>query len=337
MNKSQISSGIVVNTIKKNEGRTSLEITNTNGSITYESPSNFKYSDLELKGDSFKIGYDSKTKFGHFSGSYNSQNLNSTYKITLPSCNSGNSNYDIEEKNKVSNITGILSGEINSDHFIAGGLSMITDKYDIDRVDTASSGCVWISTSTQVRNFNGSASLEYNTLFVVGKKKVKEISIGYVFSPNSSDNTRFSNDYSNSTYRSGNGNIIGFAIGKENIDANYEVGILIENSNKDSGDGDLKKTFLFYEKSLGDSFFSINYSIIEEDKVVDGSEKISRGSTGNIINLEGQFEIDDNFFLSGSLDINNYEYKKYGDYSSDLVRPNKLNSNTIGIEANILF
>ena len=89
---------------------------------------------------------------------------------------------------------------------------------------------------------------------------------------------------------------------------------------------------------MGDSFFSINYSIIEEDKVVDGSEiRISRGSTGNIINLEGQFEIDDNFFLSGSLDINNYEYEKYGDYSSDLVRPNKLNSNIIGIEANILF
>ena len=59
MNKSQISSGLVVNTIENNEGRASFEIATTNGSITYESPSDFKYSDLELKGDSFKIGYDS--------------------------------------------------------------------------------------------------------------------------------------------------------------------------------------------------------------------------------------------------------------------------------------
>ena len=119
------------------------EFSMLDSTITTKSPSDYKYSDMTVKGTAMQLGYDGKTSFGHFSGGYYSSKRDYDYQI-IPSssCGGQNSVYDLKTTSKYNTISGIISGQINEKTAIAGLIAMVTAKQDKSRTDTASTGCL---------------------------------------------------------------------------------------------------------------------------------------------------------------------------------------------------
>ena len=76
--------------------------------ITFKSPSDYKYSDMTVKGTVMQLGYDGKTSFGHFSGGYYSSKLDYDSHIKpSSSCGGQNTVYDLKMTSKYNTISGI--------------------------------------------------------------------------------------------------------------------------------------------------------------------------------------------------------------------------------------
>ena len=113
MVKSQVSNGLSINPLT-GEARASFDYSMLDSTITTKSPSDYKISDMTVKGTVMQLGYDGKTSFGHFSGGYYSSKLDYDYQIKpSSSCGGQNRVYDIKMTSKNNTISGIISGQIN--------------------------------------------------------------------------------------------------------------------------------------------------------------------------------------------------------------------------------
>jgi len=217
---------------------------------------------------------------------------------------------------------------------------MNSDKDDISRTDTASTGCVWDLTGTNTRSYSGSASTDYNQIALFGKTKIaNDLNLGFALSPPADGKTNYSDDYSSSTHRTGNGMILGVGIGKEDSDMVFEGGVVIEQENKDSGDGDQRDLFILYEALFGGGAFLVGYTSTESDKLEDGSTKIARPISSSTIDLEGQVDVDNGIYASVSLTSLNATFGDYGNASYDLInrKVSKLESKTRSLALQMVF
>ena len=217
---------------------------------------------------------------------------------------------------------------------------MNSDKDDISRTDTASTGCVWDLTGTNTCSYSGSASTDYNQIALFGKTKIaNDLNLGFALSPPADGKTNYSDDYSSSTHRTGNGMILGVGIGKEDSDMVFEGGVVIEQENKDSGDGDQRDLFILYEALFGGGAFLVGYTSTESDKLEDGSTKIARPISSSTIDLEGQVDVDNGIYASVSLTSLNATFGDYGNASYDLInrKVSKLESKTRSLALQMFF
>ena len=121
---------------------------------------------------------------------------------------------------------------------------MVSEKGAVISTDSINRGYVWASTNTTTKSRSGSTSADYNQIIIFGKNNInKSINLGFTFIPVASSKSKYSDNFSTSNFRKGNGMIIGGAIGSISTDPMYEGGILIEQESKDSGAG--KKEIYF--------------------------------------------------------------------------------------------
>ena len=140
-------------------------------------------------------------------------------------------------------------------------------KGDVTSTDTINRGYVQASTSTTTKSRSGSASAVYNQIIIFGKNNInKSINLGFTFIPEASSKSKYSDDFSTSNFRKGNGMIIGGAIGSISTDTVYEGGILIEQESKDSGDGNKRDLFFLYETLMGGGSFQRVIQIQKQKK-----------------------------------------------------------------------
>ena len=84
------------------EARASFDYSMLDGNVTHKSPSDYKYSDMTVKGTAMQLGYDGKTSFGHFSGGYYSSKQDYDYQIKpYSSCGGQNPVYDLKTTSKL--------------------------------------------------------------------------------------------------------------------------------------------------------------------------------------------------------------------------------------------
>ncbi len=292
MVKSQLSNGLSINPLTGN-ARASFDYSMINSTVTTKSPSYYKYSNTTVKGTAMQLGYDGETSFGHFSGGYYSSKLDSDYQINrYSSCGGQNVVYDSKTTSKENIVLGIISGQINEKTAIAGSIAMVTDKQDISRTDTASTGCVWPSTGTNTVSYFGSASSGYNQIALFGKSEItNELKLGFLLAPAAGGKTNYSGDYTNTIFRRGNGMTFGVGVGKEDSQMAFEGGIFVEQENKDSGDGNNRDLFVLYETLFSGGAFSVGYKNSESDKLEVGSTKIARPISSTTIDMEVQFNV----------------------------------------------
>ena len=235
-------------------------------------------------------------------------------------------------------IGGIISGQISEKTAIAGLINMVTSMEDISRTDTASTGCLWNETGTNTRSYSGSASNDYNNISLFGKSEItNELNLGFLISPSAGGETNYSGDYSDSIFRSGNGMMLGFGIGKEDSKMAFEGGIIIEQENKNSGDGSSRDLFVLYETIFGGGAFLVNYVNSESDKLEDGSTKIARPISSTTIDLEVQVNVANGIYVSGSLSSLNATYGDYGDATADEIKSESYKGTEISFGINSLF
>ena len=87
---------------------------------------------------------------------------------------------------------------------------MVSEKGDVTSTDTINRGYVWASTNTTTKSRSGSASADYNQIIIFGKNNInKSINLGFIFIPGASSKSKYSDDFSTSSFRKGNGVIIG--------------------------------------------------------------------------------------------------------------------------------
>ena len=117
----------------------------------------------------------------------------------------------------------------------------------------------------------------------------------------------------------------------------FEGGVVIEQENKDSGDGDQRDLFILYEALLGGGAFLVGYTSTESDKLEDGSTKIARPISSSTIDLEGQFEVGNGIYASVSLTSLNATYGDYGNTTYDLIKSDSYKSTTMSLAINAIF
>ena len=321
------------------EARASFDYSMLDSTITTKSPSDYKYSDTTVKGTAMQLGYDGKTSFGHFSGGYYSSKRDYEYQIKpYSSCGGQNTVYDLKTTSKYNTISGIISGQINEKTAIAGLIAMVTAKQDKSRTDTASTGCLWSSTGTSTRSYSGSASSDYNQIALFGKSEItNELKLGFLLTPAAGGKTNYSGDYTDTIFRKGNGMTLGVGIGKEDSQMAFEGGIIIEQENKNSGDGSSRDLFVLYETLFGGGAFLVGYKNSESDKLEDGSTKIARPITSTTIDLEAQINVANGIYASGSLSSLNATYGDYGDATADEIKSESYKGTEISFAINALF
>ena len=272
-------------------------------------------------------------------GGYYSSKRDYDYQI-IPSSSCGGQNtvYDLKTTSKYNTISGIISGQINEKTAIAGLIAMVTAKNDISRTDTASTGCLWSSTGTSTRSYSGSASSDYNQIALFGKSEItNELKLGFLLAPAAGGKTNYSGDYTDTIFRKGNGMTLGVGIGKEDSQMAFEGGIIIEQENKNSGDGSSRDLFVLYETLFGGGAFLVGYKNSESDKLEDGSTKIARPITSTTIDLEAQINVANGIYASGSLSSLNATYGDYGDVTADEIKSESYKGTEISFAINSLF
>ncbi len=321
------------------EARASFDYSMLDSTITFKSPSDYKYSDMTVKGTAMQLGYDGKTSFGHFSGGYYSSKRDYDYQIKpYSSCGGQNTVYDLKTTSKYNTISGIISGQINEKTAIAGLIAMVTAKQDKSRTDTAPTGCFWTSTGTSTRSYSGSASSDYNQIALFGKSEItNELKLGFLLTPAAGGKTNYNGDYTDTIFRRGNGMTLGVGIGKEDSQMAFEGGIIIEQENKNSGDGSSRDLFVLYETLFGGGAFLVGYKNLESDKLEDGSTKIARPITSTTIDLEAQINVTNGIYASGSLSSLNATYGDYGDATADEIKSESYKGTEISFAINALF
>ncbi len=74
-----------------------------------------------------------------------------------------------------------------------------------------------------------------------------------------------------------------------------------------------------------------------EEKVVDGTEYISRPNSFSTIDLQVQYELDEGMYISGDLRKIDAEYGDYGIATEDEVKANTRAENDIKLGINVAF
>jgi len=215
---------------------------------------------------------------------------------------------------------------------------MVSVNGDINKLGTQTNNCTWVSTGTSTETVSGTASASYNQIGIFGKRKVSDkMSFGFFITPEAGNTSKYSNDYSTTNFRVGNGLIIGGAIGSESTDTVYEVGLSIEQESKDSGDASQRDLFFLYETLLEPGVVVLaGYTNSESEKFKDGSTNIARPYSSSIIDLAVQFEMDE-LYSSVQLDLLNTTYGNYGDTASDKVKPASEKATIISFTVDAFF
>ena len=151
------------------------------------------------------------------------------------------------------------------------------------------------------------------------------------------DKSKYTDDWSTTDNRMGNGMRMGVSVGSETSMRAFEGGIIIENESKDSGDGNSMYIFGLYEGRFGGGGYLIGYSNGSEEKVVDGTEYISRPNSFSTIDLQVQYELDEGMYFSGDLRKIDAKYGDYGIATEDEVKTNTLAENDIKLGINVVF
>ena len=215
---------------------------------------------------------------------------------------------------------------------------MVSSKTDIARGETLTSGCNWTSTGTANDSSKGTGSGEYNVFGIVGKTELTEkLLLGFTGFLEAKDKSKYTDDWSTTDNRMGNGMRMGVSVGSETSMRAFEGGIIIENESKDSGDGKGMYVFGLYEGRFGGGGYLIGYSNGSEEKVVDGTEYISRPNSFSTIDLQVQYELDEGMYFSGDLRKIDAKYGDYGIATKDEVKTNTLAENDIKLGINVVF
>ena len=184
----------------------------------------------------------------------------------------------------------------------------------------------------------GTGSGEYNVFGIVGKTELTEkLLLGFTGILEATDKSKYTDDWSTVDNRMGNGMRMGVSVGSETSMRAFEGGIIIENENKDSGDGYSMYIFGLYEGRFGGGGYLIGYSNGSEEKVVDGTEYISRPNSFSTIDLQVQYELDEGMYFSGDLKKIDVKYGDYGIATEDEVKTNTHAENDIKLGLNVAF
>ena len=176
---------------------------------------------------------------------------------------------------------------------------MVSEKGDVTSTDTINRGYVWASTNTTTKSRSGSTSADYNQIIIFGKNNInKSINLGFTFIPEASSKSKYSDDFSTSNFRKGNGMIIGGAIVLISTDTVYEGGILIEQESKDSGDGNKRDLFFLYETLIGGGSLLASCTNSETEKLKDGSTNVARPTSATTIDLQTQIDFEGGMYVS---------------------------------------
>jgi len=339
MMKSQASNGLSINPLTKGESRASFDYSMITGSTSYKSKSSDSYNDGKDKASYMKIGYDGKMSSGHFSGYYSSYNEKYEYTRNLTFSDGCTADYDTTSDYKSTTLTGVITRQLNEKTTIAGAISLESIKGDIARTDTLTNGCTWTATGTDTRNYSGSASADLNRLLVFSKTKISDkMSFGFLLAPEAGSKSKYSNDYSSTDFRAGNGFIIGGAIGSESAGTVFEGGLIIEQESKESGDGSQRDLFFLYETFLDpDVVVLAGYTNSESQKLKDGSTNVARPSSHSLISLGAQFKMDEGVYPLIQFNIFNKSYGDYGNSSSDSTKIESFKYTDISFAVNASF
>ena len=337
MIKTQMQTGASINPIQDGEMRFSGDYIMYNGVSTAKSTSDWNVGDAKYTGNSFVIGFDRKTDFGHYSFGYDTQNTKQEWvtKVTFSSGCTADYSYSYTYKN-TETLLGI-STNLGKTTLLAG-IDMVSKKTDIAESDTLTNGCTWSSTGTANRNWNGTGSGDYNVFVIVGKTELTEkLLLGFTGILEATDKSKYTDDWSNADYRIGNGMRMGVSVGSETLMRAFEGGIILEQENKDSGDGNSMYIFGLFEGRFGGGGYLIGYSNGSEAKVVNGTEYISRPNSFSTIDLQVQYELDEGMYFSGDLRKIDTKYGDYGIATEDEVKANTRAENDIKLGINVVF
>jgi len=337
MVKTQMQNGYSINPIQDGEIRLSGDYIMYNGVSTVKSTSDWNVGDAKYTGNSFVIGFDRKTDFGHYSFGYDTQNTKQEWvtKKTYSSGCTADYSYSYTYKN-TETLLGI-STNLGKTTLLAA-IDMVSKKTDIALGKTLTSGCTWSSTGTANESSKGTGSAEYNVSRIVGKTELTEkLLLGFTGILEATDKSKYTDDWSTSDNRMGNGMIMGVSVGSETSMRAFEGGIIIENESKDSGDGNSMSVFGLYEGRFGGGGYLIGYSNGSEEKVVDGTEYISRPNNYSSIDLKVQYELDEGMYFSGDLRKFDVKYGDYGIATEDEIKSNTYAENDIKLGINVGF
>ena len=337
MVKTQMQNGYSINPIQDGEMRFSGDYLMYNGVYNIKSTSDWNVGDSKYTGNSLVIGFDRKTDFGHYSFGYGTEDIKREWvtKVTFSDGCTADYSYSYTYKNTETFLG--ISTNLGKTTLLAA-IDMVSKKTDIARGDTLTRGCTWTSTGTANRSSNGTGSGDYNVFVIVGKTELTEkLLLGFTGVLEATDKSKYTDDWSTSDNRMGNGMRMGVSVGSETSMRAFEGGIIIENESKDSGDGNSMYIFGLYEGRFGGGGYLIGYSNGSEEKVVDGTEYISRPNSFSTIDLQVQYELDEGMYFSGDLKKIDVKYGDYGIATKDEVKTNTLAENDIKLGINVVF